>query len=242
MVREGKIRMMLTSGQSLRRLGLASELQGSPRLSIVTECGSGRDVLDALEFHWREQEPDVLLVDGNLPDMTLSGLLHAIRAMRCDEQRGAGFGCLRILIILEEETPEDVMALLASGTHGLCSNHVSPQALVEAVHHIHEGGLWFDADAAAYVQEALSAPLAFIGDKRPVCPGLVLTAREREVLGLMIEGMNNRQIAAQLSLSVHTIKAEVSHILRKMSATDRVEAVVKAIRGDLLSESPSRPA
>ena len=241
-----KIRVILASGNSMRRLGLVSVLaRHEGDVDLLAECTRGREVLTLLETHRNGNGPDVLVVDTDLPDMPLTTLVEAVNRVNAEQQSPR----LKVLLVTGEKEgmTDETRMLLSAGIFGVCQeDQLSASALMEALRHVHEGGMWFSAGAVASVQEVLSAPLAFVaGPKRgtqPLASEVILTPRERDVLLLMTEGLSNREIATQLTLSVHTVKAEVSQVLRKLSVTDRVEAVVKAIRGELLVKTRENKA
>jgi NarL family two-component system response regulator LiaR len=114
---------------------------------------------------------------------------------------------------------------LEAGAIGYLLKDISADELVRAIRAAHAGRATLSSEAAQALVEAAS---------QPSVPGLDLTEREREVLALMIEGLNNTQIAGKLSVSPSTIKSHVSNILSKLGVASRTEAVTFALRNRLI--------
>ena len=124
----------------------------------------------------------------------------------------------------------ELAGILSARVEALCYDSINSKALETVITHVYQGGVWFDPPVAEYVLSVLASALPWVSAADNTGSIAMLSGREQQVLALMTEGLNNRQIAEKLSLSVHTIKAEVSQIFRKLEVGDRVEAVVKVLR------------
>jgi len=156
--------------------------------------------------------PDVILMDMSLPVMDGATATHAIRQK---------FPQTQILVLTSFKEGKVIKQALAAGAIGYLLKDVSAGDPVRAIRAAHTGRATLSPAAAqALVEDANLPPM----------PGLDLTEREREVLNLMIEGLNNTQIAGRLTVSPSTIKSHVSNILAKLGVASRTEAVSLALR------------
>ena len=202
------IKVMLVDDQNLVRKGVRSLLELSPEIEVIAEAADGAEAIRLIP----EAGPDVVLLDMRMPG--LSGL-DVLRDL-------AGKGALPPTIILTTfDDDELVLAGIQSGARGYLLKDVSADELVRAIRAAHAGRATLSPAAAQSLVEAANQPPA---------PGLDLTEREREVLALMIEGLNNTQIAGRLGVSPSTIKSHVSNILSKLGVASRTEAVTLALR------------
>jgi len=131
-----------------------------------------------------------------------------------------------------------VHAALSSGADAYCMKDVHIQRLIQAIEMVVDGGFWLDPAIAKMVMNLLRPKLPkgakpAIGKQRY---RIDLTERETEVLELIAKGKNNKEIAEDLGLSIHTVKAHVSSIMQKLSVDDRTEAAIKALKEGLIPE------
>jgi NarL family two-component system response regulator LiaR len=163
--------------------------------------------------------PDVILMDMVLPAMDGASATRVIRQQ---------FPQVQVIALTSFKEGDLIKNALAAGAIGYLLKDVSADDLVRAIRAAHAGRATLSPEAAqALVQTA----------GQPDAPGLDLTEREREVLGLMIEGLNNTQIAGKLGVSPSTIKSHVSNILSKLRVASRTEAVTLALRNHIIPEA-----
>lgn len=206
------IRVMLVDDHTMVRRGLAAFLMAFDDLQLAGETGSGAAAIRLCE----EVLPDVILMDMVMPDMDGATATRVIR------QR---FPQVQIIAVTSFKERTLIKNALEAGAIGYLLKDVSADDLVQAIRAAHAGRASLSPEAAqVLVQAANQAP----------APGLDLTEREREVLALMIEGLNNTQIAAKLTVSPSTIKSHVSSILSKLGAASRTEAVTLALRNHII--------
>jgi NarL family two-component system response regulator LiaR len=164
-----------------------------------------------------EVMPDVILMDMVLPVMDGATATRAIRQQ---------YPQVQVIALTSFKEGKLIKNALEAGAIGYLLKDVSADDLDQAIHAAYAGRATLSPEAAqALVQDA----------NQPPAPGLDLTEREREVLTLMIEGLNNTQIAGRLTVSPSTIKSHVSNILSKLGVTSRTEAVTLALRNHILS-------
>ena len=207
------IRVMLVDDHRMVRRGLATFLQAFDDLQLAGEAESGEAALQLCA----EVLPDVILMDMVLPIMDGATATRAIRQK---------FPQVQVIALTSFKEGELIKNALEAGAIGYLLKDISAEELVRAIRAAHAGRATLSPEAAqTLVETANQAP----------APGLDLTEREREVLALMVEGLNNTQIAGRLSVSPSTIKSHVSNILSKFGVSSRTEAVTLALRNRVVS-------
>ena len=207
------IRVMLFDDHTMVRRGLAAFLKVFDDLQLAGEAESGAAAIQLCG----EILPDVVLMDMVMPDMDGATATHAIRQQ---------FPQVQVLALTSFKEGDLVKNALEAGAIGYLLKDVSADALVQAIRAAHAGRTTLSPEAAqALVETANRLP----------APGLDLTEREREVLALMVEGLNNTQIAGRLMVSSSTIKSHVSNILSKLGVASRTEAVTLALRKHIVT-------
>jgi two-component system, NarL family, response regulator LiaR len=202
------IRVMLVDDHTMVRRGLATFLRVFDDLQLVGEADSGEAAIQLCS----DVLPDVILMDMALPKMDGAAATRAIRRQ---------FPQVQIMILSSFKEGTLIKKALEAGAIGYLLKDVSADDLVRAIRAAHAGRATLSPEAAQSLVETANLPPA---------PGLDLTEREREVLVLMIEGLNNVQIAGRLTVSPSTIKSHVSNILSKLGVASRTEAVTLALR------------
>jgi DNA-binding NarL/FixJ family response regulator len=192
----------------LVRVGLTSVLRAADH-DVVAEVASARDVAKAVI----EYSPDLVIV-GVLNDLSISEMARQVREV--------GHG-IRLVVMLQR-APRDTLAdLLAVDVDGLLARSIAPDDLCRAVERVLAGERYID-------------PSLVSGDvPDEELEPMTLTAREREVLGLLAAGSSNREIAAALFVSLPTVKTHLAHIYDKLGARNRNEALGRAMTLGLLS-------
>jgi len=218
------IRVMLVDDHPMVRRGLATILKVFDDMQLVGEAEDGEAAIKLCA----KLLPDVILMDLSLPGMDGAAATQVIRQQ---------FPQTQILVLTSFKEGKVIKQALAAGAIGYLLKDVSADDLVRAIRSAYKGRATLSPAAAQALVEESNLPPA---------PGLDLTEREREVLALMIEGLNNTQIAGRLTVSPSTIKSHVSNILAKLGVASRTEAASLALRagivppdGDLTDSPPS---
>ena len=206
------IRVMLVDDHAMVRKGLATFLKIFDDLELVGEAESGASAIKLCA----QALPDVILMDMVMPDMNGAAATRAIRKQ---------FPHVQVIVLTSFKEGDLVKNALEAGAIGYLLKDISADELVRAIRAAHAGRATLSTEAAQALVESAN---------QPSVPGLDLTEREREVLALMIEGLNNTQIAGKLSVSPSTIKSHVSNILSKLGVASRTEAVTHALRNRLI--------
>jgi len=202
------IRVMLVDDHTMVRRGLATMLKVFDDLQLAGEAESGTAAIQLCG----EVLPDVILMDMAMLDMDGATATRVIRQQ---------FPQVQVIALTSFKEGKVIKQALEAGAIAYLLKDVSADDLVWAIRSAHAGRATLSPEAAQALVEESNLPPA---------PGLDLTEREREVLKLMIEGLNNTQIAGRLTVSPSTIKSHVSNILSKLGVSSRTEAVALALR------------
>ena len=205
------IRVMLVDDHDMVRRGLATFLLIFDDFKLVGEAENG---LTAIKI-CAQVQPDVILMDMVMPEMDGASATRAIRKQ---------FPQVQVIALTSFKEGDLIKNALEAGAIGYLLKDVSADELARAIRAARSGRATLSPEAAQVLVETANQPPA---------PGLDLTEREREVLSLMIEGLNNTQIAGRLTVSPSTIKSHVSNVLSKLGVASRTEAVSLALRNHI---------
>jgi NarL family two-component system response regulator LiaR len=211
------IRVMIVDDHAVVRSGLSAFLRSYDDLELAGEARTGEEAVQlCAQFH-----PDVVLMDLIMPVMDGATATQVIR-QNCPQTQ------VVVLTTFKEEAL--VQKALGAGAIGYLLKDVQGDELAEAIRLAHAGQSTLSPEVTQALIRATS---------RPSQPGHDLSEREREVLALMVKGLNNNEIAERLFVSLSTVKHHVSHILSKLGATNRAEAVVMAVQNNLIDRKQS---
>ncbi|MGO9516927.1 MAG: response regulator [Candidatus Korobacteraceae bacterium] len=202
-----RIRVLSVDDHPLLREGIATLINNQPDMCIVGEASSGREALE----RFRELHPDITLMDVRLPDMSGIDAMIAIRKE---------FPEARVIMLTTSEGDVEVQRALEGGARGYMLKSMPPKDLVEAIRQVHAGKKRIPPSIAAHLAEHYS-------DES-------LTAREIEVLQQIAGGNRNRDIGERLFISEETVKVHIKHIMDKLGASDRTQAVAIAVRRGII--------
>jgi two-component system NarL family response regulator len=213
--------VLVADDHRLMREGTAALLEPDDRIEVVALAANGREAIERAIA----TRPDVVLLDLNMPE------IRGIEACAVLRNRLPG---ARVLILTFSEQEEDLYAALRVGAAGYLLKDMPPSELIEAVLETGRGEPTIAPRMAARMLTDLLQP-----DERPDEPARPtrLTKREREVLALLAHGATNREIAAELLISVPTVKTHVRHVLDKLYLRNRAEAAAFAARNSSAYET-----
>jgi DNA-binding NarL/FixJ family response regulator len=203
MSERSRIRILCVDDHPLMHEGIAAIVRSQPDMTLVASAATGREAID----RFREHRPDIVLMDVRLPDA--SGI-DAVIAIRSD------FPDARILMLSTFEGDVEIQRALEAGARGYLLKSMPPDDLLQGIREVHAGKKRIPPQVAARLTEHL-------GEEG-------LTARELQVLEQLASGSRNREIANHLFIAEETVKIHVKHILEKLGARDRTEAVAIAVR------------
>lgn len=209
MERHDRIRVVIVEDHALTRAGLRTALEAS--FDVVAEAADG---LMGWEAILRER-PDVAVIDIGIPAIDGVSLTKRVRAE---------LPSTRVVIVTMIDFEEEVLAALAAGADAYCLKSSEPERIVDAVRIASEGGAYFDPPVAHVVLARFSPGSSTDPRSSP------LTTRETEILRLISDGHANAEIAESLHIGLGTVKGHIRDILEKLSAADRTQAAVVALR------------
>ncbi|HEV8040922.1 MAG TPA: response regulator transcription factor [Bryobacteraceae bacterium] len=201
------IRILIAEDHLIARVGVKTILNTQPDMNVVAEAANGAQ---AVELH-RQHRPDITLMDMRMPGT--SGL-EAIVAIKAELPQA------RIIALSTYGGDEDIRRALNAGVRAYLTKDVLHDELIRAIHAVHAGETYLPPSIAAALEaSSLSASLS---------------ARELEVLELIVKGHGNKQIAYALGIAEHTVKNHVKSILSKLAVEDRTQAATAAIQRGII--------
>jgi len=204
---QARIRVLCVDDHPLLREGIAAIISNQPDMLLLAQASTGCEAIQK----YREHQPDVTLMDLRLPDMSGIDSLIAIRAEFPED---------RIIMLTTYEGDVEIQRALGAGARGYMLKSMPPRDLVEGIRAVHAGKKRIPQEVANQVAEHL-------GEE-------TLSEREVEVLRRVAGGNRNRDIAEQLFISEETVKVHIKHIMEKLYASDRTQAVAIAVRRGII--------
>jgi two-component system, NarL family, response regulator len=206
-MKDHPIRIVIAEDHLIARVGVKTIINTQPDMTVVGEAANGTQVVEL----YRKLRPDVTLMDVRMPGM---GGVEAIIAIRGE------FPDASIIALSTYGGDEDIRRALQAGARAYLTKDVLHDELIRAIHAVHSGGRYLPPRVAAAL-ESSALPAG-------------LSAREMEVLSLIVKGRGNKQIAYQLGIAEHTVKNHVKNILSKLSVDDRTQAATAAIQRGII--------
>jgi two-component system NarL family response regulator len=203
MAKSSAIRIMIIDDHPVVREGLSRIIVSDENMEVVGEASNGAEALEK----FRKLRPDVALMDMRMPQM--NGV-EAIEAIRKD------FPNARIIVLSTYDLEEDIYLALQAGARGYLLKDSPHTELIAAINRVHAGERVIPPSIATRLAERVG--------------GNELTARESEVLNLIVHGKSNKEIGHELGISEGTVKSHVNNILDKLDVTDRTQAVSVALK------------
>lgn len=209
------ISLVIVDDHALFRSGLVSLLTSMPQFKIVGEASNGREALELIA----DKKPDVVLLDVNMPVM--DGV-ETVRVLKKKER-------CRILMLTVSKHDEDLFGAITAGADGYLLKNASPDELASAIRNVHAGLSVLSPDVTKRVMQSVNLEHDRAAD-------IGLSTREMEVLECLAQGKTTAQISEDLFISDNTVKTHVRHILNKLEASNRAEAVSKATQFGLIGK------
>jgi DNA-binding NarL/FixJ family response regulator len=202
-----KIRVFSVDDHPLLHEGLETVIKAQSDMVMVAEASNGQDAVQ----QFREHAPDVTLMDLRLPDMSGIDAMIAIRSE---------FPDARIIILTTFAADTEIQRALEAGARAYVLKSMPPRELVDIIRQVHAGKKRIPPEIAAHLAEHYSDE--------------ALTGREIEVLQQVAGGNRNRDIAEKLFITEETVKVHVKHIMEKLGASDRTQAVAIGVRRGII--------
>jgi DNA-binding NarL/FixJ family response regulator len=203
------IRVLIAEDHLIARVGVGTIVETQADMQVVAEAANGAE---AVQLHERHR-PDVTLMDIRMP------VLGGVEAMRAIRERAP---TARFIALSTYSGDEEIRRALQAGASAYLTKDVLDDELVKTIRLVHAG--------RAYLPPAVAATLAAHAT-RPE-----LTARELDVLGLIVRGMGNKQIASELKIAEYTVKNHVKNVLSKLGVDDRTQAATSALQRGIIQQ------
>lgn len=205
---QNPIQILIVDDHPVVCQGLAAMIDREPDMAVVGQVSNGNEAVAT----FRQHQPDVTLMDLRMPEMDGVAAITAI----CNE-----FENSRIIVLTTYDGDEDIYRGLKAGAKGYLLKDAEPDELLAAIRVVNTGQKYIPASVGAKLAERVSI--------------LQLSGRELEVIRLMATGKTNQEIGAVLQISEGTVKYHVNNILGKLGVSDRIQAVITALKRGIVS-------
>jgi len=202
-----RIRVLSVDDHPLLSEGIATMINSQPDMQLISQASSGSEAIQ----QYRQHRPDVTLMDLRLPDVSGIDAMIAIRTE---------FPEARVVMLTTFEGDVEIQRALQAGARGYLLKNMPPSEILDVIRHVHAGKKRVPPQVAAQIAEHMS-------DED-------LTAREVEVLRKIAGGNRNKDIAEILFISEETVKVHIKHIMDKLGAKDRTQAIAIAVRRGII--------
>jgi two-component system, NarL family, response regulator LiaR len=210
-----RLKILVVEDDPMMQLGLEQSLSDYPAFELV---GQATDGLTGVELA-KSLQPDLVIMDIGLPRMDGIEATQKIKAANPK---------IRVVVLTSHTAETEIVAALSSGADAYCIKGANIERLVAAIAAAQEGAIYLDPQIARRVVDHLKPPAPETNQLGQ------LSAREQDVLQLIVQGYSNPQIATELYLSPNTIKTHIRGIMNKLAVDDRVQAAVVALRAGLV--------
>lgn len=209
---EKKIRILIADDHPIFRDGLKKLLGLEDDFQVIGEAQNGQQTVELVQ----KLQPDILLLDLKMPGM------NGLAAL---EQMQNKLKNTRVIILTASEQEQEVVQAIRLGTAGVVPKHSATEILIKSIRKVASGEVWLDNRMTAALVREFSEPVPPAREQ----PKSLLSAREREIVGLVCQGYRNKEIAEKMFISEQTVKNHLHNIFDKLGVSDRLELALYAI-------------
>ncbi|MGF6222129.1 response regulator [Pseudomonas sp. YL-218 TE3947] len=213
------LRLVLADDHEVTRTGFVALLAGHPQFEVVGQARDGQEAVDVCE----RLRPDIVILDIRMP------VLNGLGAARILQQR---LPALKVVIFTMDDSPDHLEAAMNAGAVGYLLKDASRNEVIDALQRVAAGEEALNSAVSARLLRRMTERNA-----NGAAPAETLTARERQVLGLVASGFSNREIGEELGITTGTAKAHVERVIGKLGAADRTQAAVRGMALGLVTQS-----
>jgi two-component system, NarL family, nitrate/nitrite response regulator NarL len=217
--KSGKVRILLADDHTIFRDGLRKLLEAEPDLEIVGEAGDGADAISMVQ----QVKPDLLLLDLAMPRVPGLEALREVIALKTP---------VKTILLTAAIEKKQIIEALQVGARGVVLKEAATQMLIRAIRTVMGGQYWVGREAVADMSTYLKHQIA--SQPAPKAKSYGLTRREIEILGTIVGGLSNKEIAQKFSLSEDTVKHHLTNIFDKVGVSSRLELALFAINNQLI--------
>jgi two-component system, NarL family, nitrate/nitrite response regulator NarL len=210
-----KIRILIADDHPIFRDGLRKLLSLEEDFQVIGEAEDGKEAVEMVQ----KLTPDILLLDLKMPNLSGIGALEAL---------GDKNKTTKVIVLTASEDEAAVVQAMRMGTAGIVLKQTATELLIKSIRKVYDGEIWLDSRMTTAVMKEFSAPAPV---REPI--KTVLSAREREVVGLVCQGFRNKEIAEKMFISEQTVKNHLHNIFDKLGVSDRLELALFAIHKKL---------
>ncbi|MCX4275140.1 MAG: response regulator transcription factor [Candidatus Gastranaerophilales bacterium] len=218
------IKVILVEDHELTRKGILYGLKPYTDIKVTGEFENGKLAMDFMKTCTPENTPDAILMDIAMPILNGIEAAKRIRTINPD---------VKIIMLTSIDERETVLQAFNCGANAYAMKNISTEKLVDVIKMVMNGEVWIAPSIANYILEALSG-FAPIDDTSKTSNNFNLTNREKEILTLISKGMNNKDIANKLVISLYTVKNHVKSIIQKLAVEDRTQAAILALKENIV--------
>jgi two-component system, NarL family, nitrate/nitrite response regulator NarL len=214
-----KIKLLIADDHAIFRDGLRKLLDSEEAITIVGAAGDGAECLKMLG----SLKPDILLLDLNMPEKNGFAVLEEVNFDKI---------LTRVIVLTAAEDDRDWVRAMRLGARGVVAKDSAIDLLVKSIHHVHAGEIWLDSHMTAGVINAFStsSKSGTRNEKQ------LLSDREMEIVQLVAQGFQNKEIGKKLSISENTVKNHLHNIFDKLGVSDRLELMLYAVHHRLIDK------
>jgi len=218
-MKSGKVRILLADDHTIFRDGLRKLLEAEPDFEVVGEAGDGADAINMVQ----QIKPEILLLDLAMPRVPGLEALREVIALKAP---------VKTILLTAAIEKKQIIEALQVGARGVVLKDAATQMLIRAIRTVINGQFWVGRESVADMQTYLKHQIAT--QPAPKAKSYGLTRREIEILGTIVGGLSNKEIAQKFSLSEDTVKHHLTNIFDKVGVSSRLELALFAINNQLI--------